>query len=249
VIDLHSHIIPGVDDGVRSLDEARRLARLAAGEGVEAIAATPHVRSDFPTTAAQMERGVAELREDFVAAEIPLRVLHGGEVALERLADLEPDELRRFTIAQTGRYLLLETPYLGSPLALAPAVKLLRQAQITPLVAHPERNDDVQRRPELVQTLVDLGAVVQVTAASLDGRFGRATRRAARTLLARRLVHVLASDAHGPGRRDAGLTAAVAAVGDDGLAHYLVEEAPEAITLGVPIRPPPRLRRRRLRLF
>jgi protein-tyrosine phosphatase len=128
-------------------------------------------------------------------------------------------------------------------------VKSLRQAQITPLVAHPERNDDVQRRPELVQTLVDLGAVVQVTAASLDGRFGRATRRAARTLLARRLVHVLASDAHGPDRRDAGLTAAVAAVGDDGLAHYLVEEAPEAITLGVPIRPPPRLRRRRLRLF
>jgi protein-tyrosine phosphatase len=249
VIDLHSHIIPGVDDGVRSLDEARRLARLAAGEGVEAIAATPHVRSDFPTTAEQMERGVAQLREDFVAAAIPLRVLHGGEVALERLADLEPDELRRFTIAQTGRYLLLETPYLGSPLALAPAVKSLRQAQITPLVAHPERNDDVQRRPELVQTLVDLGAVVQVTAASLDGRFGRATRRAARTLLARRLVHVLASDAHGPDRRDAGLTAAVAAVGDDGLAHYLVEEAPEAITLGVPIRPPPRLRRRRLRLF
>jgi protein-tyrosine phosphatase len=249
VIDLHSHIIPGVDDGVRSLDEARRLARLAAGEGVQAIAATPHVRSDFPTTAEQMERGVAELREDFVAAEIPLRVLHGGEVALERLADLEPDELRRFTIAQTGRYLLLETPYLGSPLALAPAVKSLRQAQITPLVAHPERNDDVQRRPELVQTLVDLGAVVQVTAASLDGRFGRATRRAARTLLARRLVHVLASDAHGPDRRDAGLTAAVAAVGDAGLAHYLVEEAPEAITLGVPIRPPPRLRRRRLRLF
>jgi protein-tyrosine phosphatase len=249
VIDLHSHIIPGVDDGVRSLDEARRLARLAAGEGVEAIAATPHVRSDFPTTAEQMERGVAQLREDFVAAAIPLRVLHGGEVALERLADLEPDELRRFTIAQTGRYLLLETPYVGSPLALAPAVKSLRQAQITPLVAHPERNDDVQRRPELVQTLVDLGAVVQVTAASLDGRFGRATRRAARTLLARRLVHVLASDAHGPDRRDAGLTAAVAAVGDDGLAHYLVEEAPEAITLGVPIRPPPRLRRRRLRLF
>ena len=249
MIDLHSHIIPGVDDGVRSLDEARSLARLAAGEGVEAIAATPHVRTDFPTTVEQMERGVAELREDFLAAEIPLRVLHGGEVALERLADLEPDELRRFTLAQTGRYLLLETPYFGSPLALAPAVMSLREAQITPLLAHPERNADVQRRPELVQTLVDLGAVVQVTAASLDGRFGRSTRRAARALLARRLVHVLASDAHGPDRRDAGLAAAVAAVGDDALAHYLVEEAPEAITLGVPIRPPPRLRRRRLRWF
>ena len=249
MIDLHSHIIPGVDDGVRSLEEARRLARLATDEGVEAIAATPHVRTDFPTTAEQMERGVAELRADFLEADIPLRVLHGGEVALERLADLEPEELQRFTIAQTGRYLLLETPYFGSPLALAPAVKSLRGSQITPLVAHPERNADVQRRPELVQTLVELGAVVQVTAASLDGRFGRSTRRAARALLERRLVHVLASDAHGPDRRDAGLSAAVAAVGDEALAHYLVDEAPEAITMGVPIRPPPRLRRRRLRWF
>jgi protein-tyrosine phosphatase len=249
VIDLHSHIIPRVDDGVGSPDEARQLARLAAAEGVEAIAATPHVRTDFPTTPEQMERGVAELREDFRSVGIPVRVLFGGEIALERLGDLEPDDLRRFTLAQTGRYLLLETPYHGSPLALAPAVKSLRESRITPLVAHPERNADVQRRPELVETLVELGALVQVTAASLDGRFGRSTQRTARALLARRLVHVLASDAHGPDRRDAGLTVALAAVGDDALAHYLVDEAPEAISLGLPVRPPPRLRRRRFRWF
>ncbi len=247
MIDLHSHILPGLDDGVGSIDEARELARLVSAEGVEAIAATPHVRDDFPTTPEQMERGVAELREDFAAAGIEIRVLHGGEIALERLGELTRQELERFTLAQTGRYLLLETPYSGSPHALAPAVRSLRSSDLTPVIAHPERNGEVQRRPELLQSLVDLGALVQVTAASLDGRFGRPSRRAAKALLKLRLAHLIASDAHGPELREAGLTAAVEAVGDAGLARYLVDEVPRAITLGAPVRQPPRLRGRRLR--
>lgn len=247
MIDLHSHILPGLDDGVRSLDEARALAQLAAAEGVEAIAATPHVRGDFPTTPEQMESGVAELRADFEVAGIAVRVLHGGEIALERLDELSRDDLRRFTLGQTGRYLLLETPYFGSPLALAPAVRSLRDSELTPIVAHPERNADVQRRPGLLEALVELGALVQVTAASLDGRFGRPTRKTARALLKLRLAHLIASDAHGPELRQAGLSAAVEAIGDEALARYLVEEVPHAISVGIPIRPPPRLRGRRLR--
>jgi protein-tyrosine phosphatase len=247
VIDLHSHILPGLDDGARSIEEARALARLAAAEGVEAIAATPHVRGDFPTTAEQMERGVADLRADFEAAGIAMRVLHGGEIALERLDELSREELERFTLAQTGRYLLLETPYFGSPLALAPAVRSLRASEVTPVVAHPERNGDVQRNPRLLETLVELGALVQLTAASLDGRFGRRTRKTAQVLLTLRLAHMIASDAHGPELRQAGLSAAVAAVGDDAVAHYLVEEVPHAVSTGLPVRPPPRLRGRRLR--
>lgn len=245
MIDLHSHILPGLDDGVDSLEEARELARLVAAEGVEAIAATPHVRNDFPTTVEQMERGVAELREDFAAAGIELDVLHGGEIALERLDELTREELERFTLAQTGRYLLLETPYVGSPLALAPAVASLRSSELVPVIAHPERNADVQRRPELLESFVDLGALVQITAASLDGRFGRPSRRAAKALMKLRLAHLIASDAHGPELREAGLTAAVEAVGDASLAEYLVDEVPRAIILGVPVRPPPRRRGRR----
>jgi protein-tyrosine phosphatase len=247
VIDLHSHILPGVDDGVSSLEEARALARLAAAEGVEAIAATPHVRGDFPTTAERMEAGVAELRADFEAAGIAAKVLHGGEIALERLDELSREELERFTLAQSGRYLLLETPYFGSPLALGPAVRSLRSSGLTPVIAHPERNAEVQRKPEQLRSLVELGALVQVTAASLDGRFGRPSRGAARALLKARLAHLIASDAHGPELRQAGLTAAVEAVRDDELARYLVDEVPRAITLGAPVRPPPRLRGRRLR--
>ena len=247
MIDLHSHILPGVDDGVSSLEEARDLARLAAAEGVEAIAATPHVRGDFPTTAERMEAGVAELRADFEAAGIAVQVLHGGEIALEWLEELSREDLERFTLAQSGRYLLLETPYFGSPLALGPAVRSLRSSDLTPVIAHPERNAEVQRNPEQLRSLVELGALVQVTAASLDGRFGRPSRGAAKALLKARLAHLIASDAHGPELRQAGLTAAVEAVRDDELARYLVDEVPRAITLGAPVRPPPRLRGRRLR--
>ena len=132
MIDLHSHILPGVDDGARTLMEARELARLAAADGVEAIAATPHVRPDFPTTAEVMEEGVAELRADFEEEGIPVQVLHGGEIDVGLLWAILPEELARLTIAQTGRYLLLEFPYRSWPLALDSAVSGLVQRGITP---------------------------------------------------------------------------------------------------------------------
>jgi protein-tyrosine phosphatase len=244
VIDLHAHILPGVDDGVATLEEARALARRAAGDGVRAIAATPHVRWDYPTSAETMERGVAELRRDFAAQAIPVEILLGGELDLEQVMTLPTDELRRFTLAGSGRYLLVEFPYAEWPLALEPAVLALAHAGITPVLAHPERNAHVQDRPERIQAAVEAGALVQVTAASLDGRSGRRTRAAAVRLLELRLVHVLASDAHGPEVREAGLAAAAAAVGDRELARFLTSEAPAAIVAGEPVPPVPRRRRR-----
>ena len=241
VIDLHSHILPGVDDGARTLAEARELARLAVADGVEAIAATPHVRADFPTTAEVMEEGVAELRADFHEEGIPLQVLHGGEIDIGLLWAIPPEELARLTIAQTGRYVLLEFPYRRWPLALDSAVSGLVRRGITPLLAHPERNPEVQDRPARVEALVAAGALVQVTGASLDGRLGRASQSTAKRLLELGLVHTLASDAHGPHIREGGLAASAEAVGDDGLARYLTREAPAAIVAGEPVPPVPQV--------
>jgi protein-tyrosine phosphatase len=245
MIDLHSHILPKVDDGVRSLHHARELAARAAAEGIEAIAATPHVRNDYPTTAERMEHGVEELRADFGAAGIRIKVLHGAEIALDRLPDISPDELRRFTLAQTGRYVLLECPYSGSPVALMPAIRALTGQGVTPLIAHPERNPQVQARPARLDALVESGALVQLTAASIDGRLGRRSRAAAFDLLRRGLAHVMASDAHGPHLRGAGLASAAEALGDQAVADYLTTESPHAIVAGEAVKPPPRLRRRR----
>ena len=241
VIDLHSHILPGVDDGARTLAEARELARLAVADGVEAIAATPHVRADFPTTADVMEEGVAELRADFLEEGIPLQVLHGGEIDIGLLWAIPPEELARLTIAQTGRYVLLEFPYRRWPLALDSAVSGLVRRGITPLLAHPERNPEVQDGPERVAALVAAGALVQVTGASLDGRLGRASQSTAKRLLELGLVHTLASDAHGPHIREGGLAASAEAVGDDGLVRYLTREAPAAIVAGEPVPPAPQV--------
>jgi protein-tyrosine phosphatase len=246
MIDLHAHLLPGIDDGAQTLDESRAIARAAAAEGVDAIAATPHVRSDFPTTVEEMERGVAELRADFEREGIPVQVLHGGEIDLEALRSLEPETVQRFTLAQTGVYLLLEFPYSGWPLGLDREIFSLRAAGFTPLLAHPERNREVQAAPERLEELVRLGASVQITAASLEGRLGKSSREASFRLLELGLVDVLASDLHTPAVREARLGAAVETLKDAALARHLTEDAPRAIVAGeeLPERPPYQRKRR-----
>lgn len=204
------------------------------------MAATPHVRDDYPTTAAQMEAGVAELRTALAEAGVQLDVLPGGELAVDRLATLAPGELRRFGLGGNPGYVLVEVPYVGWPLALAHEVGRLRRDGLTPVLAHPERNPEVQHDPERLRPLVEAGALVQVTAASVDGRLGRRARAAGLDLVERGLAQMLASDAHAPGVREVGLSAAARAVADDALARWLTQEVPGAIVTGspVPARPP-----------
>jgi protein-tyrosine phosphatase len=245
VIDLHSHILPGLDDGSRTVEDARALARRAAEDGVTAIAATPHVRSDYPTQPDEMEQGVLRLREDFVEQGIHVDVLHGGEIDLGSLGSLDDDDLRRFSLARSQRYLLLEFPYSGWPSGLEETVYGLGLRGFTTVLAHPERNRSVQADPGRLGEAVRLGALVQLTAASVDGRIGRSSQRAADRLLEGGLAHILASDAHTPEIREAGLSGAAEALGDDRLAAYLTTEAPEAIVAGEPVPAPPRRARRR----
>jgi protein-tyrosine phosphatase len=117
--------------------------------------------------------------------------------------------------------------------------------EITPVLAHPERNPDVQARPELLEPIVAGGALVQLTAAAIDGRLGRSAERCARLLLDRRLAHLIASDAHAPDVRAVGLTDAVRAIDDADLARWLTLDVPRAIVEGgvVPAFPEPLKRR------
>ena len=235
MIDLHTHVLPGIDDGARSLDDSRMLARAAAEEGISVLVATPHVREDYPTTAEMMEEAVAELRADFAEQGIPVEVLHGAEIDLSLLWAIPAVELRRLTIAQTGRYLLLEFPYRRWPLALDTSVKRLVALGVTPVLAHPERNPELQDRPDRVRALVEEGALVQVTAASLEGVRDRSAQAAALRLLELGLVHVLASDSHGPHISREGLGAVARGLGDPELARYLTVDVPGAIIAGLPV--------------
>ena len=110
VVDLHSHILPGVDDGARSFEDSVEIAIAAARDGTTVMAATPHVRYDFPTTAATMERLVCELNEILREKGIELQILGGAEIAIQSLQTIGSDELRRFGLGGNPRYLLIEFP-------------------------------------------------------------------------------------------------------------------------------------------
>jgi len=239
VIDLHTHILPGIDDGAQTLEDAVAMARVFVAEGVTVVAATPHVRDDFPTSASVMLHSVAALRRVLDEEEIPLTLLPGAEVAVDWLVRLDDDELRRLSLAGSGRYVLVETPYRGWPVELLERLLRLRAAGFTPVLAHPERNPVVQATLSLLAPLVAGGTLVQVTAASLDGRLGTASYNAGHRLIAAGLAHMVASDAHGSGVREAGMRAAVGAIRDDALARWLVIDVPNAIAsgTGLPQRP------------
>lgn len=248
MIDLHTHILPGLDDGAESIEDALAIARAAAAEGTTVIAATPHVRADFPTTPDELEAGVAEVRGALRGAAVPVELVHGGELDIDMLALLSDDEVMRFTYAQAGRYALLEFPYTGWPRGLEASIERLRGLGVESVVAHPERSSTVQERPDRLLAVVELGAVVQVTAGSFAGRFGSDARRCSQKLLEHGLVHLVASDAHGADSSRGGLAAAYRAIGDRGLARRLTTEAPAALLAGEPLPRAPVRGRRRFKL-
>src|SRR5439155_22396364 len=185
------------------------------------IAATPHVREDYPTPPDLMERRVGQVREAVSEAGIPLEVYTGGELALDFLGHLTVADLHRFGLGGNPGYVLVEFPYFGWPLDLADQLFRLQIVGITPVLAHPERNGDVQGAPDRLGGLVESGTLVQLTAASLDGRLGRWPRETGLKLIQLRLAHLIASDAHHPGIRAIGMAAAAEAVGDEARARRL----------------------------
>jgi protein-tyrosine phosphatase len=243
VIDIHSHVLPGLDDGPGDLEGSLAILRAMADDGVRIVVATPHVRVDYPTTPVQMRSALARVRAGVEGEGIPIDVLPGAEIAIDALAGLSADERIAFGLGGRADVLLVETPYHGWSTAVGDMVAALVASGVTPVIAHPERNPRVQERPELLAPLVRAGAVVQLTAASLDGRLGRGPAAASRTLIELGVVHVVASDAHAASIRRGGLSGVATALGDTSLARLLTSEAPQALLAGEPL-PPIRSRRK-----
>jgi protein-tyrosine phosphatase len=254
VIDLHTHVLPGLDDGPSTLDGSLAVAEVAARAGTRTLVATPHLRADHPAVRpAELATRAGELTEQLRERGLPVEVLPGAEVDLVAAAGLARDELALATLGGNGSDLLVETPYGPLPIDFPDHLLALAGRGFRLTLAHPERSRTIQARPELVGTLVERGILVQLTASSLSGRGGSAG--AARTLLERGWAHVLASDAHALDRRPPDLGAqlreAIAALPQaaDEL-EWMVTVAPRAILDGRPLgeRPARRARRRRLRL-
>jgi protein-tyrosine phosphatase len=246
MIDLHSHILPGLDDGASSVEETLALARALADDGVSVVAGTPHVRWDHPVTPSRMTEALAIARAAVEREQIPIEILPGGEVALEMLDALDAPALAAYALAGNPSFLLVEFPYVGWPPDLATQLTRLLDEGITPVLAHPERNPEVQAAPLRLAPLVGEGVLVQVTAGSVVGAVGRSAARAAQALLDGHLVHLLASDAHRPSAR-VSLSAARNALREPELAAWLTVGVPASIArrgVQIPPRPPTRRRRR-----
>lgn len=210
LIDLHTHILPAVDDGAPDLAEAEAMARVALADGILRVAATPHsLRLPPGTGLPELEARAAELQRRLAASNLPLAVVAGAETAL--IAALPRQlETGAFITLNRSRYILLELPYVGLPTALEEIMFQVQVRGLVPILAHPERSADLRHHPERLRGLVERGALVQITAGSLEGQFGGSAQRAARQLLGEGLVHVIASDAHSSTDRAPRLSAAMA---------------------------------------
>ncbi len=208
VIDLHAHVLPGLDDGPATIEESVAMASTALEAGTRTIAATSHINRGFGLTAGELRAARERLNERLEELGMPLEVVQGGEVAVSRAADLEDADLRGVTLGGT-RWLLLECPL--SPLApsMEPMVARLQAAGFEILLAHPERSPTIIRSPAALDRLVSMGALGQVTSGSIAGRFGGHVRDAAFAMIERGHVHVIASDGHHATQRPPELTSAL----------------------------------------
>jgi protein-tyrosine phosphatase len=235
MIDIHSHILWGLDDGARTLEDSIAMARMAAEHGTTDLVATPHANPTYKFDPDVIAQRLAELNAATGGAP---RIYSGCDFHLsyDNIQDAVAHP-RKYTINQS-KYLMVEFSDLLVFKNTSEILDHLMHAGMTPVITHPERNGLLRQRVEEMAQWVDAGARVQITAQSLLGEFGRRAREFCHNLLARRLVHFVASDAHDCQRRPPVLDAArgqVASEYSEALAATLFETNPGATLTGDPV--------------
>jgi protein-tyrosine phosphatase len=248
MIDLHCHLLPGIDDGADSLQTSLEMARIAVADGVTTTVCTPHIYPGvFPNERADICLRVGTLARALDEHDIALQITHGADI------QMVPDLIQglrtgRMATLNDSRYLLFEPPQFVAPPRFIEAITYLLAAGYVPLITHPERLDwlDEAHYDKFVEG-ADAGAWIQLTADALTGRFGTQARRWSERFLADGLVHVLASDGHDVRRRppilSAGLRVAERWLGAEE-AQRLVLDRPRAVLANadpLSVRPPPGL--------
>lgn len=197
MIDLHTHILPGLDDGSKNLAESLSMAQVASDDGIHTIVATPHVlQGVFDNDKNKILLAVTQLNQTLQEQNIAVHILPGAEYYLEADIPLKLSQGELLTINNNGRYLLVELPSAFIPEYTAQVLYEIQLQGVTPIIAHPERNAGFSRRPDILQEMISRGVLAQVTSASITGLFGKKVKRTAFSFLRRGLVHLVSSDAH-----------------------------------------------------
>jgi protein-tyrosine phosphatase len=239
VIDIHAHIIPEVDDGPGSLEVSLEMLRAAAHDGIKAVVATPHILGNLEfAREREIIRKFLDLRQRVKEEGIPVHLYLGSEIYIEPNLDLDH---RIATLANNGRYFLVEFPMQGIPVFAAERFFEMMVEGKTPIIAHPERNAAILLDPKKAYEFVRRGALLQINAGSLIGRFGDRVREVAEKLLAARLVHFVATDAHDTNSRPLLLSKAYQLVAHrmgQEFARLVFQENPMRALRGERIEPP-----------
>jgi len=249
-VDIHCHLLPGLDDGAKSLEESLAMARLAVADGTTTVIATPHQLGSFRQNAGDdIRQRVAELQRALDEAGIAINVLPGADVRIEpgMVESIGRGEV--LTLGDHRRHVLVELPH-ELYLPLGPVLQELARRRMVGVLSHPERNQGILRQPNVLPPLVEAGCLLQITAGSICGTFGPQPREFCEWLLAEGLVHFVATDAHGPRSRRPLMRRAferVVELTDEATAIELCAVNPGRVAVGRSVRPGRRGRSRRRR--
>jgi len=235
MVDIHCHLLPGVDDGARDWIDAEQMCQMAIRDGIKAIVCTPHANDTYAYDRSRNMQLLTDLQKR-VGDRLELRLGCDFHLSFDNIESAmeDPD---RYSINGTD-YLLVEFSDFAIPPAVLDSLSRFVSAGITPIVTHPERNMILQRRPETVLRLARMGCAIQVTASAFTGRWGEGSRRASEWLIDRGAVHIIASDAHNTRSRPPVLSAArevVTQLYGPELANALFQANPEAVIRNQPL--------------
>jgi protein-tyrosine phosphatase len=239
VIDLHAHLLAGIDDGPATIDEAVALAKATVAAGVSEVVATPHVSSAHPNDPESIGRAVDRLRVALADADVPLRVHSGAEIAIDRALAIPPEQLDDLRLGD-GPFVMLESPLRPLSADVEPIVRMIQARGHRVLLAHPERSPLFQRDLPQLERLIAAGALTSITSSAFNGHFGRLPQTLSMHLLREGLVHNVVSDMHDTAQRPPGIAVPPAMLGESEERRaerfaWLTAAVPDAIVTGTRI--------------
>ncbi|MFF2594203.1 tyrosine-protein phosphatase [Priestia megaterium] len=197
MIDLHCHILHGIDDGAQKVEESLKMAKKAVSEGIRTIVATPHHQNGkYINEKNDIIRRVSILNEHLLKENVPISILPGQESRIygRLVDDYKADKI--LTLNQTDKYIFIELPSSQVPQFTEKLLYDIQMVGLLPIIVHPERNSRLIENPDILYNLVNRGVMTQITASSLIGKFGRKIKKFSRELIDANLTHFIASDAH-----------------------------------------------------
>ncbi|HYA42901.1 MAG TPA: CpsB/CapC family capsule biosynthesis tyrosine phosphatase [Syntrophobacteraceae bacterium] len=202
MIDLHSHILPGLDDGAQDLEESLEMARMAVLDGISGIVCTPHMSPSFPGNDREVILAAVEaLRAKFMEEGIGVELYPGCELAIDSDLPEKVQAGKLLTLNDRGNIVLIEMPPEIIPPHMSKFFWMMQVRGLSPILAHPERNYQLIRHPSTLLKWVEAGVLIQITGGSLKGHYGGRVRDFSLMLLKRRMVHFVGTDSHSPNMR------------------------------------------------